>query len=583
MAEYNNPASLFVSILSGMCYGFPMAIVSGVLVEKPWVDYSPFLKGFISSALVAGAAFGCLSGGFFSDKFGPKKVILFCCLIIMICALATALQSSSTVLIIFRIIAGLGVGVISALGPLYVSEQSTPKRRGTFVSLFQTALTFSIVLAYTTNLAFNGMNHGWRIEFAFTSIPPLILFIGGFFIPESSGWRKQQAIKKSQHNSDQGSQQPILSQTESSQQVLQQSPQSAFQPKQQISSSDNLLRPQSLHPTSAVDSEKQQYEQYISPSSEEDSNPTTIDLDKQDVFELLNYNEQQNNESQEMKFSSLKTPPSAIMDESNNRTPLNNEYIPNDIYYSRYRRILKYINRKLRQFGDSVVRLGKGMAQSKRMLVVGLVMTMSHQLTGVNAIILYSPSIIESVGITAIKARLIATIFIGLWNFITTIMSLFLVDSLGRRPLLITGFCLMTLGHLFVVLSTSIKALQDKAYYLSLPGLAVFLLGFELGVGPIFYVLVSEIFPEFVRGRAISLLSALNWSCNILIVLLYLPLVQLMTAKWVYVILMTFSAFAAFFAAFVIPETKGKTLDEITGGHTIDKDNNNEIQNGRYT
>lgn len=50
-----------------------------------------------------------------------------------------------------------------------------------------------------------------------------------------------------------------------------------------------------------------------------------------------------------------------------------------------------------------------------------------------------------------------------------------------------------------------------------------------------------------------------------------------MTAKWVYVILMTFSAFAAFFAAFVIPETKGKTLDEITGGHTIDKDNNNEI------
>jgi hypothetical protein len=83
----------------------------------------------------------------------------------------------------------------------------------------------------------------------------------------------------------------------------------------------------------------------------------------------------------------------------------------------------------------------------------------------------------------------------------------------------------MSIGNFLVVLSTSISAIKDTAYYYSLSGLAIFLLGFEMGIGPIFYVIVSEIFSVKIRGRAISLLSALDWICNILIVLLYLPLV----------------------------------------------------------
>ncbi|KAA6367098.1 MAG: putative sugar transporter [Streblomastix strix] len=147
-----------------------------------------------------------------------------------------------------------------------------------------------------------------------------------------------------------------------------------------------------------------------------------------------------------------------------------------------------------------------------------------------------------------------------------TVFALILVDIIGRRPLLITGYSLMFLGNLLIILSDSITSLQKQknAYLLSAPGIAVFLTGFEIGPGPLYYLIISEIYPTIIRGRAVSLMTSINWACNIVIVLLFLPLAKSLTIKWIYAIFSLLSLFTSLFVLFVLPETKKRSLEDIS-------------------
>ncbi|KAA6394973.1 MAG: hypothetical protein EZS28_009497 [Streblomastix strix] len=141
-----------------------MSIASGIIKEEPWIDNSTFIKGFISSALFIGGAVGCLVGGFFSDRFGPKRILIISSAEILICTIITSAFKNIVVLIMFRILAGLGLGAISAVGPVYINEQSSSALRGMICSLLQTSTTFSVMLAYVLNFSFHYVREGWRYE-----------------------------------------------------------------------------------------------------------------------------------------------------------------------------------------------------------------------------------------------------------------------------------------------------------------------------------------------------------------------------------------------------------------------------------
>jgi MFS family permease len=162
--SHNIPA-FFIGLIGGWCYGFSQNIVTGIITEKPWSEQSDVARASIATSILFGAAIGCLFGGFISDAFGPKRALLISSIDVVVCALVLVIQSNSVVVVIFRGISGLGIGCISSIAPLYVSEQASEKRRGKLVSFYQLSICGGIVLAYIFNFFFGKVNQGWRFFF----------------------------------------------------------------------------------------------------------------------------------------------------------------------------------------------------------------------------------------------------------------------------------------------------------------------------------------------------------------------------------------------------------------------------------
>lgn len=226
------------------------------------------------------------------------------------------------------------------------------------------------------------------------------------------------------------------------------------------------------------------------------------------------------------------------------------------------------------KLGQSLKGIFKALIRSPRALFVGLMIAFAQQMSGINALMNFSPQIMKDAGLTSETQQLVGTIGVGAWNTISTTFAIFLVDSCGRRPLLLIGFGLCVLGHLCVILSEAITAMADKKFILALIGFAIFLLGFELGPGPLFYVLVSELYPAEVRAQAISFIVLTLWIWNIVLVFLYLPMVNSIGLIYTFLIFMIICVIAFFVILFIVPETKGKSLEEISGSMQSDSTSN---------
>ena len=136
----------------------------------------------------------------------------------------------------------------------------------------------------------------------------------------------------------------------------------------------------------------------------------------------------------------------------------------------------------------------------------------------------------------------------------------------------------MTVGALLVVLSDFIDALQDYSYSLALPGIAIFIFGFELGPGPIYYIAISELYPQAYRGRAMSVIAPFNWIGNIIITLFYPSLVDVMEEGYVFTIFAVLSALVTAYVILFIPETKGKSLEQISTDSADTQNSNSSFE-----
>eukprot|EP00771_Trimastix_marina_P002207 gnl/Trimastix_PCT/3328.p1 GENE.gnl/Trimastix_PCT/3328~~gnl/Trimastix_PCT/3328.p1 ORF type:complete len:487 (+),score=120.51 gnl/Trimastix_PCT/3328:159-1463(+) len=208
----------------------------------------------------------------------------------------------------------------------------------------------------------------------------------------------------------------------------------------------------------------------------------------------------------------------------------------------------------------------QALMSSKRAFIVGLVMASAQQLTGVNAIFFYAPRLIKDAGLKGTSAKLLATMGIGAWNVISTLVSVFLVDRVGRRPLLLTGWGLMVLGDVVVGIIYLIKSVTASVRVpIAMTGIVLFIFGFEMGVGPLFFLLCSELYPPEVRGRAMAAMVMVNWACNLAIGLSFLTLVNAIGTGTIFLIFAGIALLSLVFTFFVVPETKGKSLEAISG------------------
>ncbi|MGI8459742.1 MAG: sugar porter family MFS transporter [Propionibacteriaceae bacterium] len=195
-------------------------------------------------------------------------------------------------------------------------------------------------------------------------------------------------------------------------------------------------------------------------------------------------------------------------------------------------------------------------------LIAGIGVSFFGQLAGVNTVIYYAPTILNSAGLGA-SAAILATVGVGVVNVVMTVVGMSLVDKAGRRLLLLIGFpvmaaCLIALG---IVLSG--KELGPNAGVIAAICLAVYIAAFALSVGVVVFVLPSEVYPLRIRGAAMSATMGTNWTMNFVVSLTFLPLVAALGASVTFWIYAAVCIIAIFYAARLVPETKGRTLEEI--------------------
>lgn len=196
-----------VAALGGFLFGYDTAVISGTIAQvSAQFSLDALSQGWYVGCALVGSIFGVMCAGVLSDNFGRKKTLLVAAILFSISAVGCAISSDFNHLVIARVVGGIGIGVVSIISPLYISEISVAEYRGRLVSLYQLAVTVGFLGAYLVNYALlnysaNGAeqlsnptlyhifhSEVWRSMLGMAVIPALLFFVVIFFIPESPRW-----------------------------------------------------------------------------------------------------------------------------------------------------------------------------------------------------------------------------------------------------------------------------------------------------------------------------------------------------------------------------------------------------------
>jgi len=439
-----------IAALGGFLFGFDMAVVSGIIEPvKQQYGLSSSEEGLFVSCALLGCIAGVAFSGYLSDRIGRKKVLFVAAVLFLISAVGFSFSESYGILIFFRVLAGMGVGVASNISPLYISEVAPSKRRGGMVTFYQLAITIGILVAYISNYfiqrnaAANPDLSGdifhrlfsheiWRGMFIVGVIPASIFCILLLIVPESPRWLAQQ------------------SRNDEALQIL-----------------------------------------------------TKINGVEEGRLEMVAIQQLAAQKTGGMK---------ELM-----RMPL------------------------------------------KKLLLMAMVLTALSQFSGINGVIFYGPTILKSAGIVTSDA-LLYQVMLGTASMLFTFIAVWKVDSLGRRPLYIVG-------SLCAALALSLTAccfLFGIHGWAMLVCIMLFLLFFAFSLGPLKFVIATEIFPTHVRGTAVSVCIMTMWVADWLVNLLFPILRDGLGIAATFFIFAFFCLVSFFYAKANLFETKGKSLEEIS-------------------
>jgi sugar porter (SP) family MFS transporter len=196
------------------------------------------------------------------------------------------------------------------------------------------------------------------------------------------------------------------------------------------------------------------------------------------------------------------------------------------------------------------------------MLVVGIGLAFFQQFVGVNTVIYYSPTILKFTGLSADQS-ITQALSVGITNVVFTVAAILMLDRVGRRKLLLVGTVGLTVALVVLGAFFASSSLQQNAAWLAVVALVVFIASFAIGLGPVFWLMIAEIFPLRERSHAMSVCTLVNWGGNFLISYFFLDFVNdfgRATTFWIYA---GFGVLAVLFFMAKVPETKGRSLEEI--------------------
>jgi sugar porter (SP) family MFS transporter len=454
-SNYNHKFILGITLISamgGLLFGYDWVVIGGA---KPFyerffdITSFPALQGWAMSSALIGCLIGALSSGVITNRYGRKIPLLIAALLFTVSAVGTGMASSYTMFIIYRILGGLGIGIASAVSPVYIAEISPAHIRGRLVSVNQLTIVIGILSAQIINYliadkvpegasdefilnSWNGQL-GWRWMFWAETFAAVSFFMLVFFIPESPRY-----LLKSGKNDK------------------------AFRVLERIGGKDY-----------------------------------------------------------------------ALLDEKS---------------------VLKTLKESTKKIGWSSLLSGR----LRPVLILGIVLAVFQQWCGINVIFNYADEVFTTAGYS-VSDVLFNIVITGAINLIFTLLAMKVVDRWGRRRLMLAGSA--GLAVIYVVLGMT--------YFLGIKGLMVLVLvlaaiaTYGMTLAPITWVILSEIFPNRIRGMAMAIATTALWiACFILTYTFPLLNVWLKASGtfWLYA---GISVAGFVFILKKLPETKGKSLEEV--------------------
>jgi len=524
-AKQNNLSyTIFIAAvvsLGGFLFGFDAAIISGVVgsVENLF-GLSDTQTGFVVSAPSWAAMIAMLGAGVISDFIGRKRVLIGVAFLYAMSALLSAYASSYEMLAIARMIGGVAFGAALILAPMYIAEISSAENRGKLVSIQQLNIVLGFSAAYFSSYYLNDLSgnsegminegNAWRWMLGIEMIPAILYFFLLFLVPKSPRWlmskgRDEEALS-------------ILNK---------------------------------LYGAKSTDNK-----------SSKDLDDTLAESAAQSVFQDIKKN----------------------LTEKIEKVP----------YSELFKPAMRFV------------------------LFIGLAVGILQQITGINAVFFYATSIFEQTGIGT-DAAFAQSVIVGIINVVFTLLVMFLIDRMGRRPLLLIGIAGVAISLLvtsygfhqatYQLTSEKITALEgvdqtkfaavlDVTYdndvefknavksamgetefkanqseiiqaaaninpYLILFGILGFVSSFAFSLGPVMWVLLSELFPNNIRGLAIGLIGLINSFASALVQQIFPWELSNFGNALTFLIYGLFAVVGFFLFLKILPETKGKSLEEI--------------------
>jgi len=248
--------------------------------------------------------------------------------------------------------------------------------------------------------------------------------------------------------------------------------------------------------------------------------------------------------------------------------------------------VLKRTRRNAREISEEVADIEKSLvvpqrswdllknAAFRRVMFLGAGLQIMQQITGINAIMYYAPTIFASLGFAAGETVMWGAVSVGVVNVLTTIFALFVVDRVGRRPILFCGLGIMVLSLSLMaycaqpgVINPDTPGLQ----WLAVGALLIYIVGFAVSLGPIVWILCAEIFPLQGRDFGVTFSTVVHWSANALLGLTFLILVRELGIDQVFGLFAFISLLSIIFVYFFVPETKHVSLEQIEFNVNVNK------------
>ena len=466
---------VLVAVLGGLLFGYDTAVISGAerglqafFMGAKDFTYTNVLHGITSSSALIGCIIGSALSGLMAGRYGRKKSLFFAGICFFLSAAGSYYPEflffekgvpSASLLVAFnlyRVLGGIGVGMASAICPMYIAEIAPTKKRGMLVSWNQFAIIFGQLVVYFVNLVILGDHIAPKMESLAEGVNRIInagaLAADGNW-SVTTGWRLMF--------------------------VSECVPAGLF-------SLLILLVPETPR------------------------------------FLVMNGQEDKARE---------------VLARINGRWRA-------DVILPEIKETVVEKHEKLLTYGFLVI-------------FIGIMLSVFQQIVGINAVLYYAPRIFESMGM---GNPMLQTVLMGVVNITFTLVAIFTVEKLGRKPLLITGSLGMAVGALGVALADVVPGLPGIIGVISV---MVYSACFMFSWGPICWVLISEIFPNTIRSAAVAIAVAAQWISNFAVSSTFVPMYS-WSPGFTYGLYCFFCVVAAVFVWKIVPETKGKTLEDMT-------------------